>query len=152
MSRCYRFDGFAGMDLRPASVLEAEESRRMELRRRREPMAVTTRIRMVGQPPGGLPPLSLFDHVSLADRMALHPRSMETVAPDLVGLYMDYMTRIAMGASKRVAFRIPLLGARLVNRTGEAEALLERIVDFAAPSARAACLLLDFDAAARRGP
>lgn len=57
-----------------------------------------------------------------------------------------------MGASKRVAFRIPLLGARLVNRTGEAEALLERIVDFTAPSARAACLLLDFDAASRRGP
>lgn len=140
------------MDLRPASVLEAEESRRMELRRRREPTAVTTRIRMVGQPPGGLPPLSLFDHVSLADRMALHPRSMEKVAPDLVGLYVDYVTRIAMGVSKRVAFRIPLLGARLVNRTGEAEALLERIVDFTASSARAACLLLDFDAAAHRGP
>lgn len=67
------------MDLRPASVLEAEESRGMELRRRREPMAVTTRIRMVGQPPGGLLPLSLFDHVSLADRMAPHPCSMETV-------------------------------------------------------------------------
>lgn len=152
MPRCYRFAGSVGMDLCPASVLEAEESRGMELRRRREPMAVTTRIRMVGQPPGGLLPLSLFDHVSLADRMALHPRSMETVAPDLVGLYVDYMTGIAMDASKRVAFRIPLLGARLVNRTGEAEALLERIVDFAAPSAWAARLLLDLDAAARCGP
>ena len=140
------------MDLRPAAVLEAEDARMTELRRRREPMAVTTRIRMVGQPPGGLLPLSLFDRVPLADRMGLHPCSMETVAPDLVGLYVDYMTRLAMGASKRVAFRIPLLGARLVNRTGEAEALLERIVDFTAPSARAACLLLDFDAASRRGP
>lgn len=57
-----------------------------------------------------------------------------------------------MGASKRVAFRIPLLGARLVNRAGEAEALLERIVDFTASSAQAVCLLLDFDAAACRGP
>lgn len=152
MPRCYRFDGSTGMDLRPAAVLEAEDARMTELRRRREPMAVTTRIRMVGQPPGGLLPLSLFDRVPLADRMGLHPCSMETVAPDLVGLYVDYMTRLAMGASKRVAFRIPLLGARLVNRTGEAEALLERIVDFTAPSARAACLLLDFDAASRRGP
>ena len=152
MPRCYRFDGSTGMDLRPAAVLEAEDARMTELRRRHEPMAVTTRIRMVGQPPGGLLPLSLFDHVPLADRIGLHPRSMETVAPDLAGLYVDYMTRLAMGASKRVAFRIPLLGARLVNRTGEAEALLARIVDFTAPSARAACLLLDFDAASRRGP
>ena len=73
LPRCYRFDGSTGMDLRPAAVLEAEDARRTELRRRHEPMAVTTRIRMVGQPPGGLLPLSLFDHVPLADRMGLHP-------------------------------------------------------------------------------
>lgn len=152
MPRCYRFDGSAGMDLRPASVLETEDARRTELRRRREPMAVTTRIRMVDQPPCGLLSLSLFDHVPLADHMALHPRSMETVAPDLAGLYVDYMTRIAMGAPKRTAFRIPLLGARLVGQGEYAESLLSRMVDFAFPSARAACLLLDFDAASRRGP
>lgn len=58
MPRCYRFDGSAGMDLRPASVLETEDARRTELRRRREPMAVTTRIRMVDQPPCGLLSLS----------------------------------------------------------------------------------------------
>lgn len=101
MPRCYRFDGSAGMDLRPASVLETEDARRTELRRRREPMAVTTRIRMVDQPPCGLLSLSLFDHVPLADHMALHPRSMETVAPDLAGLYVDYMTRIAMGGAQK---------------------------------------------------
>ena len=94
------------MDLRPAAVLEAEDARRTELRRRHEPMAVTTRIRMVGQPPGGLLPLSLFDHVPLADRMGLHPRSMETVPPDLAGLYVDYMTRVAMGTPVRVAFHV----------------------------------------------
>lgn len=152
MPRCYRFDGSTGMDLRPAAVLEADAARIDELRRRRDPMAVTTRIRMVGQPPEGLLPLSLFGRTPLPDRMALHPRSMETVAPDLAGLYVDYMTRIAMGAPKRVAFRIPLLGARLVGQGEYAESLLSRMVDFAFPSARAACLLLDFDAAARRGP
>ena len=140
------------MDLRPATVLEAEDERMTELRRRREPMAVTTRIRMISQPPEGLLPLSLFERVPLPDRIGLHPRAVETVAPDIAGLYVDYMTRIAMGAPKRVAFRIPLLGARLVGRAGEAEALLDRIVDFTPPSARAACLLLDFDAALRRGP
>ena len=140
------------MDLRPAAVLEADAARMDELRRRRDSMAVTTRIRMVDQPPEGLLPLSLFGRTPLPDRTALHPRTMETVAPDLAGLYVDYMTRIAMGAPKRVAFRIPLLGARLVGQGEYAESLLSRMVDFAFPSARAACLLLDFDAASRRGP
>lgn len=152
LPRCYRFDGSTGMDLRPAAVLEAEDARRTELRRRHEPMAVTTRIRMVGQPPGGLLPLSLFDHVPLADRMGLHPRSMETVPPDLAGLYVDYMTRVAMGTPVRVAFHVPLLGARLVGQGEYAESLLSRMTDFSPASARAACLLLDFDAASRRGP
>ncbi len=98
------------MDLRPAAVLEADAARMDELRRRRDSMAVTTRIRMVDQPPEGLLPLSLFGRTPLPDRMALHPRTMETVAPDLAGLYVDYMTRIAMGVPKRVAFRIPLFG------------------------------------------
>ena len=152
LPRCYRFDGSTGMDLRPAAVLEADAARIDELRRRRDSMAVTTRIRMVDQPPEGLLPLSLFGRTPLPDRAALHPRSMETVAPDIAGLYVDYMTRIAMGAPKRVAFRIPLLGARLVGQGKYAESLLSRMVDFAFPSARAACLLLDFDAASRRGP
>lgn len=152
MPRFYRFDGSTGMDLRPAAVLEADAARMDELRRRRDSMAVTTRIRMVDQPPEGLLPLSLFGRTPLPDRTALHPRTMETVAPDLAGLYVDYMTRIAMGAPKRVAFRIPLLGARLVGQGEYAESLLSRMVDFAFPSARAACLLLDFDAASRRGP
>ena len=96
------------MDLRPAAVLEADAARIDELRRRRDSMAVATRIRMVDQPPEGLLPLSLFDRTPLPDRTALHPRTMETVAPDIAGLYVDYMTRIAMGAPKRVAFRIPV--------------------------------------------
>lgn len=90
LPRCYRFDGSTGMDLRPAAVLEAEDARRTELRRRHEPMAVTTRIRLVSQPPEGLLPLSLFDRVGLADRKSLYPRSMETVPPDLAGLYVDF--------------------------------------------------------------
>lgn len=145
MPRFYRFDGSTGMDLRPAAVLETDAARIDELRRRRDSMAVATRIRMVDQPPEGLLPLSLFDRTPLPDRTALHPRTMETVAPDIAGLYVDYMTRIAMGAPKRVAFRIPLLGARLVGQGEYAESLLSRMVDFAFPSARAACLLLDFD-------
>ena len=115
-------------------------------------MPVTTRIRLVSQPPEGLLPLSLFDRVGLADRMGLHPRSMETVPPDLAGLYVDYMTRVAMGTPVRVAFHVPLLGARLVGQGEYAESLLSRVTDFSPASARAACLLLDFDAASRRGP
>ena len=45
-----------------------------------------------------------------------------------------------------------LLGARLVGQGEYAESLLSRVTDFSPASARAACLLLDFDAASRRGP
>lgn len=119
MPRFYGFDGSTGMDLRPVGQLEAEDAARRERERRRHPMPVTTRIRLVSQPPEGLLPLSLFDRVGLADRKSLYPRSMETVPPDLAGLYVDYMSRVT---------------------------------DFSPASACAACLLLDFDAASRRGP
>lgn len=152
MPRFYGFDGSTGMDLRPVGQLEAEDAARRERERRRHPMPVTTRIRLVSQPPEGLLPLSLFDRVGLADRKSLYPRSMETVPPDLAGLYVDYMTRVAMGTSVRVAFHVPLLGARLVGQGEYAESLLSRVTDFSPASARAACLLLDFDAASRRGP
>lgn len=152
MPRFYGFDGSTGMDLRPVGQLEAEDAARRERERRRHPMPVTTRIRLVSQPPEGLLPLSLFDRVGLADRKSLYPRSMETVPPDLAGLYVDYMTRVAMGTPVRVAFHVPLLGARLVGQGEYAESLLSRVTDFSPASARASCLLLDFDAASRRGP
>lgn len=152
MPRFYGFDGSTGMDLRPVGQLEAEDAARRERERRRHPMPVTTRIRLVSQPPEGLLPLSLFDRVGLADRKSLYPRSMETIPPDLAGLYVDYMTRVAMGTPVRVAFHVPLLGARLVGQGEYAESLLSRVTDFSPASARAACLLLDFDAASRRGP
>ena len=152
MPRFYGFDGSTGMDLRPVGQLEAEDAARRERDRRRHPMPVTTRIRLVSQPPEGLLPLSLFDRVGLVDRKSLYPRSMETVPPDLAGLYVDYMTRVATGTPVRVAFHVPLLGARLVGQGEYAESLLSRVTDFSPASARAACLLLDFDAASRRGP
>lgn len=60
------------MDLRPAAVLEADAARIDELRRRRDSMAVATRIRMVDQPPEGLLPLSLFDRTPGPDYAGAH--------------------------------------------------------------------------------
>ncbi len=120
--------------------------------RRRHPMPVTTRIRLVSQPPEGLLPLSLFSRSDSSTRKSLYPRSMETVPPDLAGLYVDYMTRVAMGTPVWVAFHVPLLGARLVGQ-GRIRGVPAVPCDgFLSASARAACLLLDFDAASRRGP
>lgn len=70
MPRFYRFDGSTGMDLRPAAVLEADAARIDELRRRRDSMAVATR--MVDQPPEGLLPLSLFDRTPGPDYAGAH--------------------------------------------------------------------------------
>lgn len=145
-------DGSYGLDLRPAGELEAYDELARERRRRREPMSVAQRVRMVAQPRGGLLPASIFERIPMGDARALHPMSAETVPPDIAGLFVDYMTRVADGVDPRVAFRIPLLGARLVGRSVEAERLVRRIRGFDPGSVRAACLLLDFDRASRRGP
>ena len=152
MPRLYRFDGSTGMDLRPIEEIEASEALERERRRRRHPMPVTRLVGSVAQPPEGLLPLSLFGRARLGDRVRLAPLSAETVAPDLVGLYVDYMTRVASGQSKRFAFHVPLAGARLVGESARAESLLAGIDGFGRAAARNACLLLDYDSASRRGP
>ncbi len=130
MPRFYGFDGSTGMDLRPVGQLEAEDAARRERERRRHPMPVTTRIRLVSQPPEGLLPLSLFDRVGLADRKSLYPRSMETVPPDLAGLYVDYMVRRMGLASRRLVpvdegqYEVSDEGAGLVRRSGQSGRLV----------------------------
>lgn len=47
---------------------------------------------------------------------------------------------------------MPLLGARLVGESERAESLLARVDGFSMRSVTAACLLLDYDSAGRRGP
>lgn len=145
-------DGSYGLDLRPVEQMERDAGIAAERARKSAPMPVTTRIRMVGQPPGGLLPVSMFERVRLDDHGRLHAAGRETVPPDIAGLFVDYMTRYATGTDPRIAFRVPLLGARLVGEEGRAEGLLRLVDGFSMPSCRAACLLLDYDGAARRGP
>ena len=114
-------DGSYGLDLRDPALLERARGQAVEHARRVNPLPVTARVRMVSQPAGGLLPPSLFVRVRLDDRSGLHAASRETVPPDIAGLFVDYMTRVVTGADVRIAFRVPLLGARLVGASERAE-------------------------------
>ena len=145
-------DGSYGLDLRDPALVERDRGQAVERARRISPMPVASCVRMVSQPAGGLLPPSLFERVRLDDRSGLHAASRETVPPDIAGLFVDYMTRVVTGADVRIAFRVPLLGARLVGESERAESLLARVDGFSMRSVTAACLLLDYDSAGRRGP
>lgn len=113
------------------------------------PCPVTVRARSFPQPHGGLLPVSAFDRVGLGDRRPLYP--CESMPADLVGLCVDYLTRLVRGDDSRVVFSAPLAGARLAGEADRAEGLLEGIHGVDDGSVRAAALLVDYDSAGRRG-
>lgn len=66
---------------------------------------------------------------------------------DLVGLCVDYLTRLTHGNDPRTVFSAPLFGARLAGETAGAEELLAGIRGVDDRSVRAAALLVDYDSA-----
>ena len=135
-----------GME-REQERLEAREARAMEA------CPATGRVVRAVQPEGGYLPPRLFHARGMGDGSPLRG-GWRHLPPDVAGLTVDYMTRVAAGADVRDAFRIPLMGARLVGRAGEGERLAEAVG--AGPGLgngafRAAVLLCGFDVAGRRG-
>lgn len=113
------------------------------------PCPVTARVRRFRQPRGGLLPLSMFDRADLGDPRPLH--ACESMPADLVGLCVDYLTRLTHGNDPRTVFSTPLLGTHLAGETARAEELLAGIHGVDDRSVRAAALLVDYDSAGRRG-
>lgn len=114
------------------------------------PCPVSRRVRRVVQPDGGFLPVSLFRRVPLGDPTPLRPG--ENLPAPLVGVVVDYLSRVAMGQDPSAAFRVPLSGAGLVGMGDEARGLLARIVGFDRRSVEAACVLCSWDEASRGGP
>ncbi len=143
--------GSSGFDMRPVDALRCDEEREVDRGVRLEnPVPVTTRIRRIVQPENGWLPVCLFERTELDDSRLLY--AVENIPPDVVGLAVDYLTRVMQGAQPRDAFRVPLAGARLVGRADRAERLLAGIRGLDAMSVRSACELVDYDLASRRGP
>ena len=102
--------------------------------------SVTNRIKVVKQPRGGYIPLKQFSAITLDDGKTLN--SDESVSPGLVGLAVDYLTRLMNGAQPKEAFKISLNGAYLVGEFDKAISLLDQIVGLDNQSIATACILV----------
>ena len=89
--------------------------------------SVTNRIKVVKQPRGGYIPLKQFSAITLDDGKTLN--SDESVSPGLVGLAVDYLTRLMNGAQPKEAFKISLNGAYLVGEFDKAIHYQTKLLD-----------------------
>jgi len=112
-------------------------------------VSVTQRIKEINQPRGGYLPIKLFSVEQFEDHRVLHP--VESVSPSLVGICVDYLTRLMKGAESRDAFRISLMGAQMVGMGDLAEALLDLVTGLDDLSIESACRLASFDVVFRAG-
>lgn len=120
-------------------------------------VSVTQRVAQVKQPRGGyVHPSLLRTQYVRGDRPMLIDHQGENVHSSLVGMAVDYLTRLAIGADPREAFRVSLRGARWISAEAVAQADMD--VDSLTPgrvdaaAIAAACRLSSFDVAARNNP
>ena len=88
-------------------------------------MSVTHRIKSIKQPNGGYIKPSQFSVQNLGNTDEFY--SPENVHASLIGMAVDYLTRLMLGATAQEAFKISLLGARNINETANAKKLLADI-------------------------
>lgn len=108
--------------------------------------SVTRRAKSVKQPLGGYIPLRMMEATVYDDGIVLGP---ETVAPDIAGLAVDYLTRLRTTGDPEEAFFISLRGAEILGRTEEAEGYLSGIRGSDDASIRNACRIVWFDSIVR---
>ena len=111
--------------------------------------SVTSRITYIQQPKGGYinpKPLKL---VELLDAEKLFPTP--SAYKSIQGMAVDYLTRFLLGAPIEDAFKISLLGAKVVDEEELAFDLLHSIVGVDEGSIRCACQMVGYDVAYRRG-
>lgn len=112
--------------------------------------SVTERINQISQPHGGYINPSLFKVTRFID-----DNQTCDIPPNykhIQGLAVDYLTRFMAGDLKENAFSISLLGADLVSEHDNASCLLNSINGLDVESVFAACQLVGYDIAFRRGP
>lgn len=118
--------------------------------------SVTGILANIKQPRGGYLPLSNFDMESHCDDLRVV--GDYNIAPSLVGLAVDYGTRIALGNDTEETFEVATVGAGMVGASDVAESLIADI-DVAAlesgeideKSVVSLCKLSGFDSAFRAG-
>lgn len=111
---------------------------------------VTQRVRQVSQPRGGYLNPKDFDELILGPGIE-ELNKEENIEPNLVGTAVEYLTHFMTGASPDNAFRISIMGARLIDKEMEAEVLLKKIKGLDDNSIASALKLTGFDTCRRAG-
>lgn len=118
--------------------------------------SVTQIVGTAHQPRKGYLPLSKFDMTEYRDGRSVSGEY--NIHPAIVGLAVDYGTRLAQGAPSREVFSVALAGASLVGALNEAEELLGELDDIAGEDGMLSsgsivriCKLSGFDSAFRAG-
>lgn len=78
--------------------------------------SVTNRIKVIKQPRGGYVKISDFDLVVYDDGMALNPE--ENIHGSLIGMAVDYLTRLSLGERNEEVFAVALRGAAIAEEAG----------------------------------
>lgn len=112
--------------------------------------SVTQRVRQVSQPRGGYLKPKDFDEIILGPGIE-ELNEEENVEPNLVGTAVEYLTHFMTGASPDSAFRISIMGARLIGKETEAETLLKKVKGLDDNSIVSALKLTGFDTCHRAG-
>ena len=112
--------------------------------------SVKARAAEVTQPRGGYVKLSEFAITELSDGCILN--EVESVHPSIVGMAVDYLTRVMSGTPVNEAFRISLDGAEIAETKGRMKGAMNDAKLFAAhikglddTSIDCACKLVTFD-------
>ncbi len=121
-------------------------------------VSVVQRIRQVKQPRGGYvnPKLLTVTELGGAGALAEVDHKVENVHASIMGLSVDYLTRLAGGTEPQEAFHVSLLGAAALGQAvftravRDIEALTPGVIDDA--TIAAACRLSGYDVGYRAGP
>lgn len=111
--------------------------------------SVTRRIASIQQPQGGYIKPKTLKETRFNDTERLYPTP--SAYKSIQGMVVDYLTRFLSGASIEDAFRISLLGAKIVAEEDNAHNLLQSITGLDDTSIRCACQMAGYDIAYRRG-
>lgn len=111
--------------------------------------SVTNRIKEIKQPRGGYVNPRKFREVILNDEKNLNDE--ENVHASIIGMAVDYLSRIIMGDTKEEAFKISLIGAQIIQQSNKAQKLLDKIKGVDDNSIIAACKLVGYDVCVRAG-
>lgn len=111
--------------------------------------SVTNRIKAIKQPRGGYINPKEFKEILLNDKNSLN--NEENIHASIIGMAVDYLSRINMGDTKEEAFKISLIGAQIIQQLDKAQKLLKKIKGLDDNSIVAACKLVGYDVCFRAG-